>query len=111
MGGGGPAGGGGGSAGGSYEALSALDSGNAVRAARPEALARLPRRLATAADAAETCTVCLESPAAGKPMAVLPCDHVFCAACIEQWMRQKTTCPTCRAALPEADTRLVAADE
>jgi len=107
-----PAGGGpaGGAGGGSYEALLALDSGNAVRAARPEALAALPRRRATAADQAEPCPICQARPAAGTPMAVLPCDHAFCADCLAPWLRRSATCPTCRAGLPEADTWLVPAD-
>lgn len=29
----------------------------------------------------------------------LPCTHVFCTRCIEQWYCQKTTCPLCRQSL------------
>ena len=45
----------------------------------------------------EECPVCLD-PLTGVT-ATLVCGHLFCKACITDWARTQTTCPTCRATL------------
>ncbi|EFQ30190.1 uncharacterized protein GLRG_05334 [Colletotrichum graminicola M1.001] len=57
------------------------------------------RKLGFTADGADaaTCPVCLDDFATGTVAARLPCDHVFCSACIEHWVSNHTfTCPMCR---------------
>jgi hypothetical protein len=46
-----------------------------------------------------TCPVCLSDFADGEAVSVLPaCMHYYHPACIDQWLRARTTCPLCRAA-------------
>lgn len=45
------------------------------------------------------CTVCLSEFADGEVIRLLPeCMHYFHAACIDEWLRTRATCPLCRAA-------------
>ena len=46
------------------------------------------------------CPVCMEGMA--KPMSTL-CGHVFCAACIQNWINQKHKCPSCQKKLRMKD--------
>jgi E3 ubiquitin-protein ligase RNFT1 len=46
------------------------------------------------------CAICLES--LNVPLK-LPCDHIFCEACLMSWMQREATCPCCRAVVPGAD--------
>lgn len=39
--------------------------------------------------------------------AVVPCGHTFCSECIDPWVRQHKTCPTCRAKLGKCPTVLI----
>jgi hypothetical protein len=41
------------------------------------------------------CGICLCT--LHKPVTLVPCLHNFCAGCYSDWMRQKQTCPDCRA--------------
>lgn len=66
----------------------------------PPKLAPIPRRIAwlVAEDACkkgETCPISTEyiSP---KTASVTSCFHVFDSQCINKWLEQHTTCPTCR---------------
>mmetsp|Transcript_126170 Transcript_126170/g.362897 ORF Transcript_126170/g.362897 Transcript_126170/m.362897 type:complete len:317 (+) Transcript_126170:61-1011(+) len=50
---------------------------------------------AAAALEPQGCAICLEeSP--GVPARSLPCNHRFCAECVERWLEQANTCPICR---------------
>lgn len=42
------------------------------------------------------CAVCLENLVFRDGLRRLPCDHLFHAACVEQWLVIKNHCPTCR---------------
>jgi hypothetical protein len=42
------------------------------------------------------CSVCLDAMVAGAMVKTLPCAHTFHAACIDNWLIRRTTCPCCR---------------
>lgn len=48
---------------------------------------------------AEECCICLDR----KPDVILPCLHLFCATCIEQWNANKKSCPICQETLDSVD--------
>eukprot|EP00639_Heterosigma_akashiwo_P001533 CAMPEP_0194563730 /NCGR_PEP_ID=MMETSP0292-20121207/3668_2 /TAXON_ID=39354 /ORGANISM="Heterosigma akashiwo, Strain CCMP2393" /LENGTH=195 /DNA_ID=CAMNT_0039412717 /DNA_START=979 /DNA_END=1565 /DNA_ORIENTATION=- len=52
------------------------------------------------------CAICQAgvAPGAADDYMLTPCDHLFHAACLAQWMAIKMECPTCRAAAPAALT-------
>jgi hypothetical protein len=56
--------------------------------------------VAAAECADRECAICLD--AVTVPLK-LPCDHIFCEACVMSWMQREATCPCCRAAVPGAD--------
>ena len=44
----------------------------------------------------KSCTICMEDYESGDSIKVLPsCNHPFHDACIEEWLKEKTSCPTC----------------
>uniref|UniRef100_A0A0E0MAD7 RING-type E3 ubiquitin transferase n=1 Tax=Oryza punctata TaxID=4537 RepID=A0A0E0MAD7_ORYPU len=48
----------------------------------------------------EDCPVCLEAFADDDGVKVVPaCGHVFHAACIDQWLAVRNSCPVCRCAV------------
>ncbi|KAF2636934.1 hypothetical protein P280DRAFT_510220 [Massarina eburnea CBS 473.64] len=52
------------------------------------------------------CGICLEdlhdsTRLEDMPIQIRPCDHIFCKACIEQWLEEANTCPHCRQILFE----------
>jgi hypothetical protein len=52
---------------------------------------------------ADVCAICLEVPGTGtKNITVTACGHKFCTTCLLSSLRQKNTCPTCRAVLEPA---------
>ncbi len=67
------------------------------------------QRVATRADGAQQCNVCLERFRPGATsVATLPCMHAFCTACLEPWLlSQAATCPVCRWVFPEGQTQLM----
>ena len=36
----------------------------------------------------------------------MPCGHVFCWACVHEWLADKAECPLCRAPLPPGREKL-----
>lgn len=42
------------------------------------------------------CAVCLEDYEDGEKLRVLPCQHRFHTACIDQWFGARKVCPVCR---------------
>jgi hypothetical protein len=49
-----------------------------------------------AGSSSEECAVCMESFGPGEEVRVLPCNHEFHVACVDQWLRMRSTCPLCR---------------
>lgn len=97
---------------GSYEALLALDAGNAPTQAQQRMAAALRHPAARrkvlvpvvwrgAADGgddggAEECAVCLDAFRRRSRVARLPCGHHFHDHCIAEWLRKDHRCPLCR---------------
>ena len=50
---------------------------------------------------AASCQFCLEEFASGEELLVLPCFHRFHAGCVERWLQDHATCPSCRSDLEE----------
>lgn len=52
------------------------------------------------------CAICHEDYAVGKRLLQLPCQHLFCVDCGQQWLRRSSSCPVCRTEIPndEADS-------
>ena len=40
--------------------------------------------------------VCIEEYKVGETVRILPCNHRFHKACIDQWLLDKRTCPMCK---------------
>ncbi|PKA63159.1 E3 ubiquitin-protein ligase ATL59 [Apostasia shenzhenica] len=48
------------------------------------------------------CSVCLSAFRKGEKVRQLPaCKHSFHAPCIDMWLRSQTSCPCCRAPVPQ----------
>ncbi|VDP01527.1 unnamed protein product [Soboliphyme baturini] len=43
-----------------------------------------------------TCAICLEELLQQAPVTILRCNHIFHPTCIQEWMNQRWTCPSCR---------------
>ena len=41
---------------------------------------------------------------------VVPCGHMFCGACLSEWLQKNPTCPKCRAAATAPPVRTMAVD-
>jgi len=49
------------------------------------------------------CVICLVAYVPGDYVSRLPCEHRFHRACINPWLSNNNTCPTCRAAIVTND--------
>eukprot|EP01063_Lacrimia_lanifica_P021203 TRINITY_DN28479_c0_g1_i1.p1 TRINITY_DN28479_c0_g1~~TRINITY_DN28479_c0_g1_i1.p1 ORF type:complete len:375 (+),score=69.02 TRINITY_DN28479_c0_g1_i1:91-1215(+) len=47
-------------------------------------------------DANQKCTICLDAFSEGGTAKQLPCGHIFCVGCVDEWLKQHRTCPVCR---------------
>ena len=56
------------------------------------------------------CTVCLASVGVGDACQ-LPCGHVFHQECVEKWVREKGSCPNCRASTRTANASALGVDQ
>jgi hypothetical protein len=65
-------------------------------AAHKASLAPAPSAFASAGSGRDECTVCLEVFASGDKCIHLPCAHVFHSACLDAWLQNAASCPTCR---------------
>lgn len=43
-----------------------------------------------------SCSICLDEKHVGENVTALPCNHFYCKECIEAWLQDHGTCPTCR---------------
>ncbi|CAN6326323.1 unnamed protein product [Urochloa humidicola] len=68
-------------------------------AALPEFAYRKEEAAAAGGEAEEReCAVCLAAMAEGEAARLLPlCMHVFHRGCVDVWLRERSTCPVCRA--------------
>ncbi|KAK4536309.1 hypothetical protein CDCA_CDCA08G2334 [Cyanidium caldarium] len=73
--------------------------------AAPEAIASLPRFAMSGAvldegeragGSTQICAVCHDEFHVGTRVMEMPCGHLFCEDCLEQWLRVRCSCPTCR---------------
>ena len=48
---------------------------------------------------ADSCVVCLNEFKVGEQVRTLSCKHIFHKACIDNWLRNHTTCPLCNVQL------------
>uniref|UniRef100_A0A061S5C4 Ring u-box superfamily isoform 2 n=2 Tax=Tetraselmis sp. GSL018 TaxID=582737 RepID=A0A061S5C4_9CHLO len=82
-----------------YELLLSLDDGIENRkGASQELIDSMPTDVVDGSSpegSGSRCTVCLEEPAAGQVMRVLPCSHRFHRDCIDKWLAVKASCPIC----------------
>lgn len=53
-------------------------------------------------DVQTQCMVCLSEFETGEEVRKLPCNHVFHASCIDEWLRRCTDCPICKANVDRA---------
>ena len=44
----------------------------------------------------QTCSVCHDGFTVGQVARQLPCGHLFCPDCIEEWLKLHRSCPLCR---------------
>lgn len=49
------------------------------------------------------CAICLREQAVGEEATKLPCGHLFCRGCIEDWLSRSCACPVCRYELETDD--------
>ncbi|KAK3683215.1 hypothetical protein LTR37_020457 [Vermiconidia calcicola] len=88
-----------------YQEAMDPNSGVVLRPASETAIAALPRKTFAElekkdAEDQSKCLVCLGKFTDEDVVVLMPCGHVFCeAGCIEQWLKQFNSCPTCRAKL------------
>ena len=47
-------------------------------------------------DNSKVCNICLDQLKSGVQVKMLQCAHIFHAGCINNWLKQKQKCPTCR---------------
>lgn len=52
-----------------------------------------------AADAGETCTICIEDLDEGQEVLRLECGHAFHPKCIAPWIEMVPKCPNCKASV------------
>lgn len=53
---------------------------------------------------AESCSVCLNAFAMETVVVQLPkCKHIFCPACVKEWLLDHTECPLCKTPVLDAD--------
>lgn len=54
-------------------------------------------------DGDPACAICCEDYSLGKRLLQLPCKHLFCFECGQEWLRRSCTCPVCRSEVPDEE--------
>merc|ERR1712194_928016 len=73
----------------------------------PEIIDTMPRKIYRAVDHEteegnpECCPICLADYVGGDELRVLPCDHFMHAQCLDSWLANNPSCPSCRYSLRE----------
>lgn len=81
------------------------------RALSERALSQLPEIIYTETtmeqfgltDGDPACAICCEDHTPGKRLLQLPCKHLFCLDCGQEWLRRSCTCPVCRTEVPDEE--------
>jgi len=85
---------------------------NYIPPASALAQARLPQVIVTKEDLLDDtnceCAICLQEQNMSTKATKLPCGHLFCHTCINDWLRRNCSCPTCRFELPTTDAEFEA---
>lgn len=63
-----------------------------------------PLRALQDADNDDTCAVCLDQMDADAKTRRMPCQHVFHAKCIEDWVTKVNRCPVCNTCIIDEET-------
>ena len=50
-----------------------------------------------------SCSVCKDEFEISQNVLLLPCKHIFHDECIQPWLKDRNSCPTCRHELPTDD--------
>lgn len=64
-----------------------------------------------AADADDSCSICLEGMCRGEEAMQLACQHAFHAACLRTWLARSGSCPLCKHAVDESCTRAASEEQ
>ena len=58
-------------------------------------------------DSNKQCSICFEDYVENDVVVTLPCDtrHMFHESCIKEWLKQKDTCPLCKAPVTKESLR------
>ncbi|KAG6469963.1 hypothetical protein ZIOFF_070902 [Zingiber officinale] len=51
----------------------------------------------------DSCSICLEDFGTATPVLVMPCSHLFHAACMKKWLEWNCSCPLYRFSLPQEE--------
>eukprot|EP00438_Fugacium_kawagutii_P031632 Skav216556 [mRNA] locus=scaffold1776:397338:398743:- [translate_table: standard] len=50
-------------------------------------------------DAVANCPICCQD--LRQCVALIPCGHAFCKPCVQAWLKQSPSCPTCRSSVED----------
>ena len=64
-----------------------------------------------AADADDSCSICLERMCTGEEALQLACQHAFHAACLRTWLARSGSCPLCKHAVDDSCTRAASEEQ
>jgi len=81
------------------------DPSRVKRGVSKRAFRRLEKVSVTGRDMGD-CHICMETFKSGAQCTKLPCEHLFCTACIKEWLKNNNTCPVCRYKFPDSQTQL-----
>jgi hypothetical protein len=86
----------------SYDQLLArFGFGTDARAASESTISSLPTEVLAEDNVDDSglpnqCAICLENLLCGEQVRRLPCKHIYHTACIDEWLRNVSSCPVCK---------------